>query len=285
MGQTLEQALRPYPQFSSSLTPTWAPLGNSWYDALQVKATQRLWRGLSSSIAFTWQKELALGATVQDGSGGSINDAFNRQVNKDISSFSQPLVFVPAFNYEVPAVGSHKWEQALTKGWTIGGIFRYASGLPIQVPTANNALSSVLEQGTFVNRVPDQPLFLKDPNCHCIDPNKDFVLNPAAWSQPAAGQFGTAAAFYNDYRWARRPDEQASLGRIFHLREKMSLQIRAEFFNLANRTFLNTPSSGNAQAIQVRNTAGVPTSGFGFISAGSVAAANRTGQLVGRIQW
>jgi hypothetical protein len=285
MGQTLEQALRPFPQFSSSLTPTWAPLGNSWYDALQVKATQRLWRGLSGSIAFTWQKELALGATVQDGSGGSINDAFNRQVNKDISSFSQPLVLVPAFNYLVPALGTMKWMRTATNNWTIGGIFRYSSGLPIQVPTANNSLSSVLEQGTFVNRVPGQPLFLKDPNCHCIDPNQDFVLNPAAWSQPAAGQFGTAAAYYNDYRWARHPDEQASLGRVFRLREKMSLQLRAEFFNIFNRTFLNNPTSGNAQALQVRNAAGVPTSGFGYISSGSVAAANRTGQLVGRITW
>ncbi len=87
IGQTLEQALRPYPQFSSSLTPTWAPLGNSWYDALQAKVTQRLWHGLSATVAFTWQKELDLGATVQDGSGGAINDANNRQVNKDISSF------------------------------------------------------------------------------------------------------------------------------------------------------------------------------------------------------
>jgi hypothetical protein len=222
---------------------------------------------------------------VQDGSGGSINDANNRQVNKDISSFSQPLVFVPAFNYELPGFGTNKWERLIVKGWSVGGILRYSSGLPIQVPTANNALSSVLEQGTFVNRVPGQPLFLKDPNCHCIDPNADFVLNPAAWAQPAAGQFGTAAAYYNDYRWARRPDEQISLGRIFRLREKLSFQVRAEFFNVFNRTFLNTPTSGNAQAITVRNAAGVPTSGFGFISSGSVASANRTGQLVGRIQW
>jgi hypothetical protein len=109
------------------------------------------------------------------------------------------------------------------------------------------------------------------------------VLNPAAWSQPAAGQFGTAAAYYNDYRWQRRPDEQASLGRIFRLREKMSLQIRAEFFNIFNRTFLNNPTSSNSLAQQVRNSAGIPTSGFGYISSGSVAAANRTGQLVGRI--
>ena len=90
------------------------------------------------------------------------------------------------------------------------------------------------------------PLFTKDPNCHCIDPNRDFVLNPAAWTQPAAGQWGTAAAYYNDYRWSRRPDEQASLGRIFRFKERMSFQIRAEFFNIFNRTFLNTPTSTNS---------------------------------------
>jgi hypothetical protein len=284
-GQTLEQALRPFPQFSSSLTPTWAPLGDSWYDALQVKVTQRLWHGLSGTVAFTWQKELDLGATVQDGSGGAINDAFNRRVNKDLSSFSQPFVLTPAFNYEVPGITSNRMVRSVVKGWTIGAILRYSSGLPIQAPTANNALSSVLEQGTFVDRVPGAPLFLKDPNCHCIDPNKDFVLNPAAWAQPPAGQFGTAAAYYNDYRWARRPDEQASLGRIFRIRERMSLQVRAEFFNIFNRTFLNNPSSGNAQALQVRNSVGVPTSGFGYISSGSVASANRTGQIVARIMF
>ena len=41
-----------------------------------------------------------------------------------------------------------------------------------------------------MNRVEGQPLFVKDPNCQCIDPRTDFVLNPAAWSDPAPGQFG-----------------------------------------------------------------------------------------------
>ena len=35
-------------------------------------------------------------------------------------------------------------------------------------------------------------------HCHCVDPNKDLVLNPAAWSNPAAGQWGTASAYYDD---------------------------------------------------------------------------------------
>ena len=35
-------------------------------------------------------------------------------------------------------------------------------------------------------------------NCHGYDPAKTFVLNPAAWSNPPNGQFGTANAHYND---------------------------------------------------------------------------------------
>jgi hypothetical protein len=146
-------------------------------------------------------------------------------------------------------------------------------------------LSTLLFRGAFANRAPGQQLFLKDPNCHCIDPNKDFVLNPAAWSDPAAGQFGTAAAYYNDYRYARRPAESASLGRIFRIREGMTVQVRAEFFNVLNRTEFNNPDSTNALLSQNRNVAGVPTSGFGRINPGSLYSSPRTGQIVARFQF
>ena len=52
-----------------------------------------------------------------------------------------------------------------------------------------------------MNRVPGQPLFTENLNCHCFDPSKTFVLNPAAWVNPPAGQYGTAAAYYSDYRF------------------------------------------------------------------------------------
>ena len=64
---------------------------------------------------------------------------------------------------------------------------------------STNSIGTYLPgQATRQFRVPGKPLYLKAPNCHCIDPNKDFVLNPKAWSDPAAGQWGTAATYYND---------------------------------------------------------------------------------------
>jgi hypothetical protein len=133
-----------------------------------------------------------------------------------------------------------------------------------------------------MNRVAGVPLFSKDLNCHCIDPTKDFVLNPAAWTNPAAGTWGSAAPFYNDFRYERRPTEQMSLGRIFRIRERMSLQIRAEFFNIFNRTYLANPSLTAPTQPQARNGAGQPTSGWGYINPTSLYSQPRNGQLVAR---
>ena len=132
--------------------------------------------------------------------------------------------------------------------------------------------------------MPDVPLFLNDLNCHCFDPAKTFVLNPAAWTQPATGQFGVSSIYFNDYRNQRRPDEEMSLGRTFRLRERMSFSVRAEFFNIFNRTEMNNPSATNAQATQVVQN-GLTASGFGYINTGSVAFGPRSGQLVGQFHW
>jgi hypothetical protein len=175
-----------------------------------------------------------------------VNDIFNYGLQKAISSNSQPVALVIGYSYELPRVGASKFANAALRGWTLGGLLRYASGLPILIPAANNNLGTDLPgSSTYVNRVPGQPLFLDNLNCHCFNPNTTFVLNPAAWAQPAAGQFGTSSIYFNDYRYQRRPDEEMSLGRTFRLHEKMNLQIRGEFFNIFNRTEMNNPTASN----------------------------------------
>jgi hypothetical protein len=127
---------------------------------------------------------------------------------------------------------------------------------------------------------------LVDPNCHCFDPQKTQVLNPAAFVDAPAGQFGTSAPFYNGYRWQRQPAESMSFGRVFPIgREKMNLQIRAEFQNIFNRVFFSAPATGAtnpAMAIQKDGT-GVITGGYGSIATVNGAGTTpRTGQIVAR---
>jgi hypothetical protein len=273
---TVAQTLRPYPQFNNALAPRWAPLGNNWYDSLQVKLTKRYSRGFDFTAAFTWSKELTTG---QD-----VNDVFNRENQKSLVSSSQPLIFVIGFNYETPRWGANKYVSAVLGNWTLSGILRYASGTPIGVPDARNNLNTHILQSTRMNRVAGEPLFLKDLNCGCIDPNKELVLNPKAWSDPAPGEWGTSAAYYDDYRYQRRPSEQLGIGRVFRIRERASFEIRGEWFNAFNRTQMPNPNGTNPLQTPAYNAQGVPTAGFGRIDA-TTASGQRNGQLVGRIRW
>jgi hypothetical protein len=282
---TVAQSLRPFPQFTSGLTPLWAPEGRTWYDSLQAKVTQRVWRGLEAQYAFTWAKELQMGTE-----GGIVNDVFNRQMNKTISGFSRPLVSVITINYRTPAPGGNKLVSYALRDWIFGTLLQYASGTPILAPTSTNNLSTLLFRPTFYNRVPGQPLFLKDLNCHCIDPTKDLVLNPAAWSNPADGQFGTAAPYYSDYRYQRRPSESMSLGRSFRFGTEahpMNLSIRMNFTNIFNRLEMSNPAGSPATPTTRNASTGLLTGGFGFINyvGGSTFLPARQGTLEMRFQF
>jgi hypothetical protein len=185
-------------------------------------------------------------------------------------------------------------------------VLRYQSGQLIETPPSTNNLLANLDRGpsnnpalwgggtTFLNRVPGQPLLLVDPNCGCYDPTKQLALNPNAWAEPAFGTFGTAAPYYNDYRWQRQPAESMSFGRVFRIREGMTLQVRAEFQNIFNRTFYSLPAVGcgffgctstNTPTAN-NNPGGALSAGYGFINTFNGAGTQpRSGQLVARFQF
>jgi len=287
--QTVAQSLRPFPQFTS-LTATGAPLGKTWYDSLQLKATKRLSHGINFTWTYTRSKELQLGA--EDYTGlGVINDVFNRNDNKQLSASSRPNWMTLAANYTTPHVSQNRWLSFATKDWMLGAVLQYGSGLPIQAPLSpNNNNSATLLRSTYATRVPGVPLYLVDINCHCYDPSKTQVLNPAAWTDTPNGTFSPSAAYYNDYRYQRRPSELASFGRTFRITERTSLAIRAEFNNVFNRTLLLGATAGTyvnpSTALNTPIKAGPDgryISGFGTINTTGTVSGERQGTLVARI--
>jgi hypothetical protein len=290
---TVAQALRPYPQYGNITNWHWVPDGDTWYESLQAKLTKRFSHGLDFGSSFTWAKQLTSGVEDDFGRGDGVvlNDIFNRPNQKALSVFDQPFLVVFSGSYTTPVLHGgnkltgNKVVSFIARDWQIGTLLRYASGLPIASPSSTNGLATYLFQGTLFNRVPGVPLFTQNLNCHCFDPNTTFVLNPAAWTNPAAGQWGTAAAYYTDYRGQRRPVENLSLGRNFRIKERANFQIRAEFTNIFNRTEMNVPTSANPAATQTRNNAGQTTAGFGYINTGTTFSTPRQGQLVARFQF
>jgi hypothetical protein len=280
LSQTVAQSLRPFPQFGN-ISSQYAPLGASWYDSLQAKATKRLSYGLDFSSTFTWSKEI---------NRVVVNDVFNTSDNRTVAG--RPLLFVVAANYQIPRWELNKFVSNVLGGWTFGTVIRLGSGAPLPVPTAQSQLGQLLlGQTTNAIRVPGEPLFTKDLNCNCFDPNTEFVLNPKAWVDPPDGQFSSTGNTFDDYREQRRPREAMSLARQFRirgLREGATLSVRLEFENVFNRTYLPNPSTGNALQTQTKDVNGKTVSGFGRINTGAAASTGflpRQGQLVARFRF
>jgi hypothetical protein len=78
-----------------------------------------------------------------------------------------------------------------------------------------------------------------------------------------------------------------NFGRTFRIRERISLNVRAEFFNVFNRVTLGTPSSGNPTATTSVNNATGAINGFGYYNVGNTSTLGtpRNGQLVARIRF
>ncbi|HEV3334498.1 MAG TPA: TonB-dependent receptor [Bryobacteraceae bacterium] len=252
-GSSLLQALRPYPQFTA-LTVTDSPTGNTWYDSLQAKINKRFSHGLQATGTFTWSK--ALQSVEQN--------LYNPQgLGKTYQQWDQPFLFNANIVYTVQNFfPNQKLVGTITKDWQVGAFIQDGSGFLLAPPNATTA--NPLSQGVnYQLRVPGVPLYLKTPNCGCINPQYDQILNPAAWTNPVNGAFG-GAAYYGDFRAPRRPVENFNFGRNFRIKERMNLQVRAEFQNIFNHTYLGNPSVTVTPV--GHNAAGQITGGFGTIN-------------------
>jgi hypothetical protein len=76
-----------------------------------------------------------------------------------------------------------------------------------------------------------------------------------------------------------------SLGRMFRFGERASFEVRAEFSNIFNRTYINNPTSTNARDSQRVGSNGQTIAGFGRINPLSPAPTPRQGTIVARVRF
>jgi len=276
----LMNALRNFPQFPN--LASFGATGKSWYNSLQVKGTKRLSHGLQATGTFTWSKAEQL---------NNRQDFFNPNSSGSVlQSTNQPLLVNLNITYTTTKVTGNKWVATAAKDWQVAAFTQYGSGMMLAPP--NSTQNSLFLPSEEI-RVPGQPLYLKDLNCHCINPSTDVVLNPAAWQSVPLNSVGPApGTYYSDFRGPRRPSENFSLGRNFHIQERYNFQIRAEFVNIFNRTYLNPPSTAFPQSPAIPGNGIKASSGFGTINAFAAAgvppslyALPRTGTIIARFSF
>ncbi|MEO8657219.1 MAG: carboxypeptidase-like regulatory domain-containing protein [Bryobacteraceae bacterium] len=229
----LGQLLRPYPQFLS-VTGVQPPAGMSTYHALSLSVNRRFYRGLQYLVSFTASKYLTNTEGYENwatGSAAVVRNWYDTSLEKSLMSDDVPRSLVGSFIYEIPAT---KGKRALVGGWQLAGIATLKSGFPLAITTVSNNTNS------FGGG--QRPNLVGDP--HVSQPSADAWFNTAAFAQPPPFTFGSVGRTMPDLRAPGIFNLDLTLQRnLLQTAEGRRLQLRAEFYNLANRTNFYAPNT------------------------------------------
>ncbi len=233
-----QQLLRPFPRFTS-VALFRDNVGNSSYNAAAAKLEKRLSHGLTVTAAYTLSKLIDDASSVFSQTiftGPVLNstgaaDAFNRHLEKDISSGDIPRVFALGWVYDIPRI----WKIS---GWQIAGLVRIQSGDAVPVTQATNNNSSL---GFAVQR----PNRTGNPNQFTGRSVAEY-FNVADFT--AAPQFAIGTSSRNPVRGPGLQDADLMIGKTFRITERVNIEFRAEAFNVSNTPPLNDPNGSFGSA-------------------------------------
>ena len=235
---TQQQLLRAFPRFTN-VALFRDNVADSAYEALQVKLEKRVSHGLTFSAAYTFSKLIDNASTYFSQTiftGPTLTtigaaDAFNRKLERDVSSGDIPQVFSAGWVYQIP-----RWWKI--SGWEIGGLVRIQTGDAVPITQATNNLSAF---GYAVQR----------PN-RVGNPNNFGNRSASAWFDrsafTAAGQYTIGNSSRNPIRGPGLQNADLMIGKTFRVSERVNLEFRAEVFNISNTPPLNDPNGSFGSA-------------------------------------
>jgi hypothetical protein len=225
-------------QLTPAGNPTvFATANGDWshYSALQVQFQRRMTRGLQVLASYTLAKSTDTNSTdVCQCSYTNMLSSVNPGADLGPSAFDQRNAFAAAASYHVPAP-SRGLGHLLLGNWTLDAIIHSSSALPFTVFTSND--SPVF--GSYYTRpdiVPGVPFYLPDAN----NPG-GRILNAAAFAAPPPGQYGDLPR--NAFRGFPINQTDLALSRQLHFSERVSLNVRAEYFNVFNHPMFFFPNN------------------------------------------
>jgi hypothetical protein len=246
-------------------TWTWFSLGNSNYNALQVDANHRFSHGISLRGVYTWSKTLdngdSLNATTSANAPALTSNPFNLHADYGLGGFDVRHVAVISAIYELPfgrgqALGNglYGWGNALVGGWSVNSIVTLQDGFPFTPQLSYNPSNN------GDTRNPVRPFRNPDFTGPVILGNPNQWFNPNAFLPPPAnsGFYGNLGR--DTFIGPGFATWDFSALKETPIQERLSLQFRAEIFNLLNRANFNTPNLIVFTPSGVSGTAGAITS-------------------------
>jgi len=225
---------------------------NSTYHALQLALSRQYASGLGFLLSYWYSKSLD-GVSSFNVSGsaprlvGGENDLaqnpFDLKAEHGPSLFDAQQRLAISGSYQIPRSNSASvLVRHVVNGWQVNGIASLSSGTPFTVYDSSNVSlqGSAPEISGFYSSRPD---LIADPNRGPHTPNQWVSRTAFQRLDPVtqAGQFGNEGR--NVVRGPGVADVDLSVFRNFAIREQVTLQFRAECFNVANHANFFLPEN------------------------------------------
>ncbi len=203
-------------------------IGTSNYNALQAIYRLRTWRGLSTTVGYTWSHSLDEISQYR----AVVADSANIKVDYGNSDNDTRHLFTASISYEVPkAPWAHGWSTYLVNGWQVSSLWNFHTGQPwnVTLPLQNPIGDPFKSDANYtVNHSFTRDIIQSGKS---TGPGVQWV-NPDAFG-PATGTFGNLAR--NKYYGPGYGSVDFSIFKNISVRERLKIQLRAEMYNLLNR--------------------------------------------------
>jgi hypothetical protein len=225
-----QQQTRPYfsqyPQYGN--INQIEPIGTSNYNSLQALVKINNYHHLSGSATYTWSHALD---EVTAYRGALPQSSTNFKGDYSNSDFDTRNAFVTFLSYEIPGLSSHK---LLTEGWQVNSLMSFHGGQPFTVYASGDVSGTSEGLDRAVQIKPVKTGYKgQGPNVPWID--------LSAFTNAAPGSFGTTRR--NAFYAPGYGDVDFSVFKNTRVFEKVTVQFRAEMFNLLNRSNFAPPSA------------------------------------------
>lgn len=233
-------------------------IGNSSFNSLQVQFTQSLTKGLTTQFAYTYAKAIDLSSEARN---TLVTDSYNVRLDRGPAAFDLRHNMSMFASYSLPTL-TGRLPRRLVEGWQLNALITAHTGTPFTLLAGTDRSLT----GNFTDRVD----LVGDP--YATDPiiansrNRRW-LNPAAFAAPAFGAFGNLGR--NILYGPGFASVDPSIFKNTRITERVSLQLRAEFFNIFNKAnYANPGTSLNSATTfgvitNTRNGGSAPGLGFG----------------------
>jgi hypothetical protein len=301
-NEALAQALVPYPQYTG-IFDGFDTSGAAFYNALQVQVQKRYTTGLSFLAAYTLSQTMSntdSGFATFNGNG--LNE-YNTKAEWDVADNDQTHLLSVSFVYELPIGPGKKFldkggllAKNLIGGWQVSGVLSYQSGTPLQLsasgePGAFGSSPLVYTSGNRPNLVPGVPNVTNWSSAYysglCVfagtcatPPASAYAITTGAFSDPGAWGIGDAPR--NPIRGPFADNENIALAKKFFFGERVTGELRMEFYNIFNRFLVPASIDGNVFDSTIQ-----PYGRFGLDCYNSVCQGNspRTGQATFKLNF